>query len=304
MRPELRQIQAFIAVADRLHFNQAAEVVHMTQPALSRVIRNLETVVGVKLMERTTRKVALTEAGKAFLAECRLALEHADRAVNMARQAAAGVTGELRLAYNDFAIIGPLPEFIKAFRTAHSGIHLKLSFLTTAQQREALMGREIDVGFMLGGLESPGFRALPFAEDIYAALLPETHPLATRDVLRLVDLKDEPFILGARETWQAFRELLVGWCQRFGFLPTIVQEASTSEGIFGLVASGAGISVYAGCARNVRRVGMVVRPLVDIPTPLRTCAVWYGHDTSPSLRRMVSMLEALPAARLVAPVPR
>src|SRR3954471_329369 len=115
-RFDLRQVRAFLSVANELHFGRAAGTLFMTQPALSRTIRSLEEAVGVPLFERSTRRVRLTPAGEAFAAECRLALGHLELAASSAVNASEGREGRLRVGYMDFAINGRLPQILKSFR--------------------------------------------------------------------------------------------------------------------------------------------------------------------------------------------
>ena len=125
MRFELRHMRAFIAVAEELQFRPAAERLHMTQSALTRTIQGLEEAVGAELLSRTTRVVQLTEAGRTFLYECRLALGHIEKASLLAQAAAEGKVGYLRIAYMDFAINGKLPMIIEKFLSTHPGIKVE-----------------------------------------------------------------------------------------------------------------------------------------------------------------------------------
>lgn len=290
MRFDLRHIRAFTALAEELHFGRAADRLHVAQPALSRTIADLEREVGVPLLRRTTRVVELTEAGKAFLTECRLAQGHLERAVTLARRTAAGVTGELRIAYMDFAINGRLPELLRAFQQHHPEIRLELSFMPTTQQQTAILEQKIDLGFMIGAFDHELVHSYAFDEDRYVALLPVTHPLSNVHSLTLRDLAEEGFVLGNGENWTAFRNRLFSLCRARGFFPRIVQEASSSEGIFGLVAAGAGVSVYSSCVRNLQRRGIVIRSLDDIGDTLPVSAVWERQEHSPSLRHFKEFL--------------
>lgn len=290
MRFELRHVRAFLCLAEELHFNRAAERLFMTQPALSRTIQALEQAVGVPLLTRTTRSVALTDAGKAFLVEARLGLGHLSHATEVARHAAVGVTGELRVAYNDFAINGRLPELLRRFREAHPGIRLLLSFVATSRQRTALLEHKIDLGFLIGEFDNPLISNHSIDRQDYVALLPATHRLANARTVRLSDLAKEPFVLGADENWSAYRERLFVLCHKAGFFPDIVQEASSSEGIFGLVAAGTGVSVYSGCVRNLQRRGLVYRKLADVPEMIPIFAAWCRADPSPGLARFTTFL--------------
>lgn len=271
---DLKHIRCFVLLAEDLHFSRAARRAHMTQPAMSRLIRELEHDVGVPLLSRTTRSAELTEAGKAFLSDSRAGLERLERAAATARRTARGEVGLLRIGYMDFAINGRLPEFLSAFSRYRPEIRLELTFIATLKQREALLADRIDIGFMLGPFEQPSMASLVFDDNRYVALLPMTHPLSSAQSLKLSDLADEPFVLGSGENWGAFRNAFFSLCHRAGFSPRIVQEPSSSDGIFGLVAAGAGVSVYASCARNLHRNGIVIRDLESISEKLVTCATW------------------------------
>ncbi|WP_029004418.1 LysR family transcriptional regulator [Azorhizobium doebereinerae] len=293
MRFDLRHVRSFITLAEVLHFSRAADRLNMTQPGMSRLIGELEREVGVPLFRRTTRSVELTEAGKAFLAEARLALERLERAVSLARRTASGETGVLRIGYMDFAINGRLPEFLRSFSRLRPDIRLELSFIATLKQHEALLADRIDIGFMIGPVDQPGMASYTFDSDRYVALLPITHPLSNVRSLKLADLAGEPFVLGSGENWGAFRNQFFSLCHRAGFTPDIVQEASSSEGIFGLVAAGAGVSVYASCVRNVQRRGIVIRELEDVSGKLLTCAAWVTPVQSPSVEVFTSYLSQI-----------
>src|SRR5262245_26941552 len=118
----LRQVRAFVFLADELHFGRAASLLYTSQPALSRMIHSLEESLGVALLTRSTRKVMLTPAGEAFASECRLALSHLELAATAAQNAASGVKGRLRMAYMDFAIEGRVPQILEAFRVKVPGV--------------------------------------------------------------------------------------------------------------------------------------------------------------------------------------
>lgn len=291
MRFDLRHIRCFVLLAEELHFSRAAQRAHMTQPAMSRLIRDLEADVGVPLFARTTRAVELTVAGKAFLAEGREALSRLERAVTMARRTASGEVGVLRVGYMDFAINGRLPEFLRAFSRIRPEIRLELSFIPTLHQQEALLAERIDVGFMIGRFEEPSMESFAFDDDRYVALLPITHPLSNVRALRLSDLAEEPFVLGSGQNWGAFRNAFFSICHRAGFTPRIAQEASSSEGIFGLVAAGAGVSVYASCVRNLQRRGIVIRDLDDVADKLVTCAAWAKPVRAPAVEVFTGFLQ-------------
>ena len=289
----LRHVTGCLVLAEELHFGRAAARLATTQPGLSRLVAELEEHVGAALFRRTTRTVDLTDAGQAFLAECRIGLSHLDRAATLARRTADGLTGMLRVGYMDFAINGRLPEFIRAFGEFRPGIRVELTYVPSNKQREALLKGAIDVGFTLGGMDDEHFHCSVFDRDYYVALLPATSPLANARNLRLADLAEHPFILGSGEGWSVYHASFFAICHRCGFHPKVNQEASSSDAIFGLVAAGAGVSTYAGCVRNLQRRGIVIRSLDDVPDRISTYVTWMRPVRSASLEAFALFLASV-----------
>lgn len=294
---DIRQARAFLMVATELHFGRAAERLFTSQPALSRSILALERAIGTPLLERSTRRVRLTSAGEAFAAECRRALSHFEQAGTAALDAAGGRSGRLRLGYMDFAITGGLPALLQGYRRQVPGVVLDLEYAPSAKQRVAVLEGTIDIGFVIGEFRSQKIRNALLERNDFVALLPDTHPLSVRPELRLSDLAREPFVLGTEEAFSTFRRVLFPVCHNAGFFPDIVQQASNSSGIFGMVAAGVGVSVYAGCARNANRAGVVVRPLVDVTEHIPTFAVWSADNPSEALQGFTEYMASWTAAR-------
>ncbi|SAK71680.1 LysR family transcriptional regulator [Caballeronia pedi] len=290
MRIDVHHIRAFLAVADALQFNVAAERLHMTQPALSRIIKALEESVGAALLARTTRRVELTDAGRVFAEHCQLALTHIDQAITLARRAEAGNIGHLRIAYMDFAINGALPAIIEAFGKKFPSINIDLVHMPSAMQKEAMLDSTIDVGFMIGPFAAPGVQTRVFGREPMVALLPSAHPLAQKKALKLTDLANERFVLGTPHSWEAFRHHFFSICHRAGFAPMIAQEASTSDGIIGLVAANTGVSIYPECIRNIQRNGLCIRPLSDRDTAIDMVVCWRGDTRNPSVDTFIAEL--------------
>lgn len=287
---ELRHLRAFDALGKELHFGRAADGLQLTQPALTKIIKQLEDEVGVPLLVRTTRRVELTEAGKVFLAETTSLATQIGRAVERTRRAARGLRGDLRVAYTDFAINGRLPHFLRDFNIAHRDIHLDLVFMPTVHQRVAILKQTIDIGFLYGESSHRAVQSLRFDEGAYVAVLPASHPLAAREVLALSELKDQKFVFGTGESWSIFRSDVIAECRTRGFFPDIALEATNSDGIFGLVIAGAGVAVYSSCIGNLPRQGVAVRPLSDLSTTLPITAVWERGNRSELLGTFLGFL--------------
>jgi DNA-binding transcriptional LysR family regulator len=287
IRIELRHVEAFLALARALHFSRAARALNVSQPALSRTIGTLEDSIGVPLFVRTTRQVDLTEAGRAFMLSAPSILEALQKSVADARRAAAGETGRLAVGYMDFAINGPLPSLLQQFRKTAPGIAVDLSYMPTNAQREALFDGRLDIGFMIGPLAAEGVTTQAVDDAALVALLPRTHRLARRQTITIDQLAREAWVLGAADPWQAFRTIVFDCCAKHGFAPNVVQEATNSDGVFGLVAAGVGVSLYSDSAANLRRKGIVVKEVTASPRIL-TIAAWRTDNANPARARFVA----------------
>jgi DNA-binding transcriptional LysR family regulator len=279
MNIELRHIHAFVTVARELHFRRAAQMLNLGQPALSRYIKYLEQEVGVTLLARTTRSVQLTEAGRAFLAEVELALDHISVAPKVALHAAEGRIGHITVAYNDFAISGPLPHFLQRFRQEFPKVHVELIYLPTAQQKKAILEGRIDVGFLIGPFLGREVECRLVAREKLYVVLPRDHALAGQSGIRIEELASEPFVLGSEDSWEAFRPLLTEICAGAGFVPNVVQEAATSDGILGLVAANLGVTIYPECVRAFQRENVKILPITNVERQVDTLMAWSTKRT-------------------------
>lgn len=281
-RVDIRHMRAFVAVAETLHFKKAAEALFITQPALSRLIKGLEAEIGAALFSRTTRQVALTDAGQLLLAECQLAFEHINRGIRLARRAAAGDVGAISIAYNDFSINSFLPRFLEHFKDAHPEIRLELTYMPSHVQLEAIRNAQIDVGFLFGPLEEPGIETLRLELERTVVILPRKHRLSHRKSVRPEELAEEKFIIGSESGWKSFRSFVFDLCLRAGFVPQVVQEATSSTGILALVAADMGISLYSEAVKNFARKDIAIVPLASKHAVIETVAAWNRAYQRPS----------------------
>jgi DNA-binding transcriptional LysR family regulator len=291
MRFELRHIKYFIALAEELHFRRTAELLNVPQPALSRVIKHLENEIGVLLFERTNRSVKLTEAGQVFLDGCKGLINTMEAAIENTRRVSCGELGTLRIGYTDFAIAGVLPQLLKQFRQTHPGIVLQPSHGVTTNQLTMLTKGQLDLGFITGKVELPGFNSCPVQKESFTCLVYETHPLAKRKSIKLAELAGEDFILGPVKDWQYFYDYFIPLCKKSGFTPNIVQEAFNSAGILGLVACGMGVTVLTENTYYYASKGIVSLELEDITEQLITYAIWQPASSSGPKNTFIKYLE-------------
>lgn len=280
---ELRQLRQFVAVAEELHFRRAAARLGMAQPPLSQAIQKLEKDVGAELLDRSQRRVRLTEAGAVFLVEARRTLAQAGRTVAAAQRAARGMIGSLRVTYVGAATYEFLPQLVRAYRARHPDVELELLERTTAAQARAVQLGEADVGFV----RPPVFNAddlhcVPVLRERLIVALPEDHRLARKEAIALGDLAGEGFVMFPAHEGPSFHARIVSACERAGFPMRIVQQAVQMHAIVALVVAGLGVALVPASLRNLRQVGVVYRDLKSTPEPLHVdlAVLWRRGEPS------------------------
>jgi DNA-binding transcriptional LysR family regulator len=280
---DLRLLRQFVAVAEELHFHRAARRLAMSQPPLTAAIRRLEAEIGAILVERGNRTVALTAAGAALLEEARALLRHADHAVLVARDAAAGRTGTVRLGYVGSTMYGRLPAVIRSFRRRQPQVRLELREGTTAAQLAALNAGGLDVAIVIPPFgEAAGLHVAPFGSDRLAIALPVAHRLADRDTVRLSDLAGEPFVLWPAREGRGFHDRVIRLCAGAGFVPDVVQEAHGMHAVLSLVAVETGVSIVPAGMAAVRASEIRYLPLAEEAAVFEHVACRREHGASPA----------------------
>ena len=284
---DLRQLRYFVAVAEERHFGRAAQRLHMSQPPLSMQIKALERELGIELLERTSRRVALTDAGRAFLERARTILGAVEEAREVARGAERGLQGRLEVGFISSASLSLLPPSIRLFRERFGGVELELKELTSAQQIDALYEGGIRVGLVRLPLRAPGVRFEPVLEERLVVALPSGHALESLDRVSLETIADLPLIFFTRQLIPGFHAQIVELFQRVGAFPRVAQHAVHLQTIVGLVASGIGIAILPSSAERVSREGVVYRAL-DVPDATSWMGLaWVEGDESKLVRNFV-----------------
>lgn len=294
--PDLRQLRQFVALAEHLHFGRAAAALHISQPPLSRSIQDLEAKLGARLFERSRRKVELTEAGAWYLAEVRQVLARLEHASRAAAGRAAG--GTLRIGFVTIADYSVLPGLLSRFKAAHPGVALALRELVTEAQLEALAAGDLDLGFVLPPLAARGIDSVPVNREPLVAALPSRHPLAReRGPLGVRALADEAFVMVPANLARGLSEVVLGVCARAGFVPRVAQEAVQMQTVVSLVSSGLGVAIVPASLLNLRRRGVVYRPVRDAHPRIELRLAWPRSARSVPLGQFVALARA--EARLV-----
>lgn len=291
---ELRHLRYFVRVAEDLHFGRAAEHLGISQPPLSQQIRALEDELHVRLLDRTSRSVTLTPAGRLFLEAARTTLRHADYAMSVARRAAIGEVGELAVGFNASAPFVPeIARAISNFRAAYPDVKLVLREAAGMTQAEEIEDRVLDIGFLRSRYTPvlpPTIAARPFLNERLFVAAPPGHRLAALDTVRLQDLRGEPMVFYTAER-SLFSNELMAMMREHGVEPNIAQVVHDISTMFGLAAAGIGVMILAESLCNLQSAALAYRPLGDPATKMMLWLLHRNDDLTLPCRNFLDVLE-------------
>lgn len=265
---DLRHMRHFVAVAEELHFGRAAQRLNMAQPPLSQSIQRLELDLGVALLDRSRRGVALTDAGSAFLAEANRTLAQAELARKVAKRAAEKSI-DVRVSFIGPALYRVLPALMVVFHESHPEVAIRLHEKTSAEQLDGIQSGDFDIGFVTSGVAiSDNIESHLVERAGLLAAVPSTSPLAQDGSITLARLADEDFISAPlQHAPHGFDAIAI--FKRAGVVPHIAQEAGQTNTTLSLVGAGLGCAIVAATARLKQSRNVSFLPIIDLPDHLR-----------------------------------
>ena len=281
---ELRHLRYFEAVAEHLHFGRAADALVTAQPSLSRQIVQLEDELGVRLFERTNKRVTLTDAGRSFLIDSKRVLQLADASVRHARENAEGTRGELRIGFFRGAMMTEMPLVLSTFRRRFPYVEL-VPYAMPNEHMEALLDGRVDVAWTVPTAH-PDFGTRDITSDRLSAALPADHALATTERIDLTDFGDEPLITIAPSIGPLLYEAVVELAMRQGYRPSRIYEVNDDVTALGFVAAGFGVAIIPQAWSAIRILGVVHRPLM-VDVSVRQTLCWRIDSYTPLIRSFV-----------------
>jgi DNA-binding transcriptional LysR family regulator len=288
---ELRHLRYFAAVAETCHFGQAAEQLHVAQPALSYAIRQLEAELNVTLFNRTTRQVALTAAGEYLRDEAARVLGGVDDAVRGVRRIAAGRTGLMRLGLTGTATFSHLPHFARVVKAELPGVALEIhADMLTPVQCEQLRTGALDLGVLRPPAVGDGITLQTIEVESLVLAVAVDHRLSVEPVVSLSDLRSEPFVVYA-SLESAVNDAVLRACRQAGFVPHREYTAPGTAVLLALVAAGLGVAVVPASVRALPLDGLVFRDLLDAGT-IELALARRTDENNPVVESVVAVLEA------------
>ena len=247
----------------------------------------MEDELGVELFKRTTRSVALTEAGAALLAEVRAGLGRIERGVEVAQRIARGEGGKVSIGYTSATLYNVMPPIVRQYRERFPQVEVVLRELVSPTLEQQILSEDIDIGLVMStGARVPGLAYESIYQEPVAVALPNGHPLAQRATLALHELANEPFVMYARNAKRESFDEFIALCHLAGFSPSIVQEAATESAVIGLVATGLGMTLVASSLSGVRPDAVAYRQLVDPPLTIKVAVVWKEERQLPFVQKL------------------
>lgn len=300
MKLDLRHMRHFVAVAEELHFGRAAARLNMAQPPLSQSIRRLEDGIGFALLERSSRRVALTPAGRIFLEEAKRTLAQAEATLRLSRQVASDELAELTLGFVSAAVYELLPRALRSFRQRVPKVQIRLEEQPSDVQAEMLQNGAIDLGLLHPPLkDAEGLELQIVHRDPFVAAVPVDSPFAGVERLALADLAEQDLILFPYRLGPNLYRSILAACRQAGFAPRIVQEARLMHTILSLVAAGMGVSLVPEGARTMRISGVAFVPLAGLPEDLawELAMAWRRNDRRRALLQLLDVVKRSASSR-------
>jgi DNA-binding transcriptional LysR family regulator len=285
-----RQLRYFVVVAEELNFTRAAERLQIAQPPLSRQIQSLEQSLGVVLLERTNRRVALTAAGEVFLVECRQVLRQIERGVQAAQRVAQGEVGQITIGFEGSVHNDRILSLVQQFRLQFPDVALVMQESPSAKQVAGLQQGQLDIGLIEPIAASHAIAMMTLFSEPLVVALPESHALASESPVQLRQLKGESWITGRSGDGCGLLLRILSACQDAGFSPNIQQETNDLQMTLGFVASGMGITVLPESS-TPKQSGIVYCPIAPPIPEIQLAIAWQEPVRSPITRSFLQIVE-------------
>lgn len=292
---EIRWLEAFVAVAEELHFGRAAQRLHTSQSPLSQTIRKLEADLGSRLFERNTRSVALTSAGYALLPRAYRVLQEMRLAREAAQAEIEGVRGNIRIGFSGAVNHLTLPPLTRAVRRRHPDITMDLtSSVRTTDGLASVANGTLDLAFVgLPDAPVPGVVTRLVASEEVGAVVPLDHPLAQEQSIPLQALASDDFISPPLDGSSSMTEVMLASCMAAGFRPRIVQELSDPYMVLTFVAAGVGVTLMSNGISGIIPSGATYIAL-DPPRHFMNHSIaWSEENDSSVLAAVLAIIEEI-----------
>ncbi|WP_158838626.1 LysR substrate-binding domain-containing protein [Polaribacter sp. L3A8] len=290
---EYRHIRYFLAVAETLHFRKAAEKLYISQPGLTRQIKNMEDDLGVKLFDRHNRKVELTKTGEYLRKELTRNLNELTEILDFAKLVNNGVEGNLNFGYVGSAMKKIIPQLLLRLKEEYENVVFNLKEMNNQQQIEQLLSNEIDVGFVRLDRVPAGLGIYEVLKEPFCLVLPIEHPLNSDNFKSLIQLEKVPFIMFDSSDSSSYYEKVMQLFDDSGFSPIVSHSTIHAASIYSLVENGLGISIVPASLTltDNKKVKFIALDKMTQRTSLSV--IWNKNNKNPSLQHLLKFIEEI-----------
>lgn len=287
---ELRHIRYFLAVAEDLHFRKAAERLFISQPGLSRQIKQMEEDLGVVLFERHNRKVLLTKAGEYLKKELTINLKTIEHTLNHAKLLNDGKSGDLKFGYVGSAMQQIIPNLLLEFEKEHQNVVVSLKEMDNQKQIDGLLSFDIDLGFVRLDRIPKGLEVKSILKESFCLVLPKEHPIDESNFKSLAQFKKDSFILFDPTYSSTYYEKVMQIFDDSGFSPIISHNTIHSGSIYKLVENNFGISIIPQSLAENYNGKIKFIELKKIKQKTMLSVVWNSKNRNPILKEIIKLL--------------
>ena len=287
---ELRHLLYFQAVAEELNYRKAAERLFISQPGLSRQIKQLEELLGVQLLERDKKHVELTTAGAFLKGEVDFVVNHLESTKNQLKLIESGKVGELRIGFLGSASNQILPDLLSRLNAEETLITTSLEELSNSVQVEMIQKDKLDLGFVRLASVPEDLEIEPVFRDTFSLVVPENHPIRNQDFLSVSQFSEESFILFSSDYSNYYYEQIMGICRDAGFSPKIRHKSVHALTIFRLVENGLGVAIVPSSLKSGYDLKVRFMEIHDISQFTELSVIWKPENRNPALKRVLPLI--------------
>ncbi len=293
---ELRHLRYFVAVAEAENVSRAALKLHVSQPGISRQIRDLEDEIGFQLLERSAKSVRLTAAGKVFLAEAREVLAHVEAAVKKAREVAQGGSGEIHVGYAPSLTVQILPAALRKFSEQFPQVRVALHDLSTEEMLAQLGEKKLHIAITVRppAKQLRGLHCVELARYAMCVAVAPRHPLAELKSISLKQVAGEPLVVYSRKDYPEYHEMLDRLFAG-GRKPRIAGEHDSGTSLIAAVESGQGLALVPSCLACMVGARLKLLPLRPASPPILVVAIWRREADGALAEKFMACLRPEPA---------
>lgn len=287
---ELRHFNYFLAVAEELHFKKAAERLFISQPGLSRQIKQMEEILDTQLFVRDKKKVSLTDAGKYLKDEIEFILNHLELAKRHVKLVAQGKFGELNIGFLGSAMQTVIPDLLLKLKDEYPEINTSLEELSNRAQLNAVLKDGLDIGFVRMARVPKGVAIHPVFNDTFSVVVPANHNVTAASFNGMEQFKEENFILFSHNYSPLYYNTVMSICEDAGFTPKVSHKSVHAQTIFTLVENNLGIAIVPTSLQQGFKMNVKFIELKKIPQRAVLSVIWKEDNRNPVLENCMHLL--------------